>query len=135
MVTQLTGLEFKAFYADAIFWPESGETYHDDTLLLVDGEPVGEIDPEKINDASIVQIESGWVDEIPAELGGGKTDMSLADYFALWLTRNRPSTRLVFECHADYQDRVIAAAVAAGARLIVRADACLAEVRKLADAA
>lgn len=118
MATQIIGRDFKSFYADRDFWPENGETYHDDIMLLVDGRAMGEIDTDLIGDASIIQIESGWVDAIPAQVGRGKVDMSLSDYYELWRALNAAGTRLMFECSPDVREKVVAAAIAAGATLI-----------------
>ncbi|WP_199031386.1 hypothetical protein [Ralstonia sp. ASV6] len=119
MRKQIIGLDFKRFYADPQFWPEDGDTYHDDTMLLVDGEAVVDIEPEKISDQAVVEIQSGWVDAIPDEISAGKVDMSLADYYALWQKRNSIQIRLIFECSEEVRDQVVAAAVAAGAKQVV----------------
>lgn len=131
MANQYTGLDFKRFYADPAFWPGDGETYHDDTLLLVDGQAVTNIDPDKIPDASIVQVESGWVEQIPPGAAGGKSDMSLEGYMSLWMERHDALGRVVFECPNERRDRVIAAAITAGATLLSRVDAELAEIKKI----
>lgn len=119
MVSQIIGRDFKRFYADPQFWPEGSDIYHDDTVLLVDGHATQDIDPDKISDVAIVQIESGWVEAIPLDISSGKGDMSLADYYALWHKRNAVESRLVFECSVEDRERVIAAALAAGAKQVV----------------
>jgi len=75
MVDQIVGRDFKRFYADQVFWPEDGDTYHDDTLRKIDGKAMSDVDPEQISDAAVVKIESGWVDAIPVDVGAGKVDM------------------------------------------------------------
>ncbi|WP_126223438.1 hypothetical protein [Burkholderia ambifaria] len=114
MTTTMTGLEFKRFYRDGKYWPESGHTLLDDDLLLVDGRafPSGQ-EPGEISDAAVVEIHSGWVDNIPANVANGESNMSLEDYFLDWLTGQTTAT-LVVECPRDHLWRVILAVKEAG---------------------
>jgi len=114
MTTQTTGLEFKRFYLDGKYWPENGHTLFDDVLLLVDGRALSsEQEPRDIADAALVEIHSGWVDNIPADVANGESNMSLEDYFLDW-QKGQTTGTLVVECPRDHLWRVILAVKEAG---------------------
>jgi hypothetical protein len=114
MTTTTTGLEFKRFYLDSNFWPETGNTYHDDVLLHVNGRDLSDDeDPRNIVDEAVVEIRSGWVADIPADAPGGADEMSLEDYFMLW-QKQQSTTTLVVECPRDHLEQVTLAVKAAG---------------------
>lgn len=114
MSTITTGREFKAFFADSVFWPEGGDTYVDDMLLTVDGCAfTSEQDPMDLADAALVELTCGWVIEIPSDIAGGKSDMALDDYFQHWQKR-QTTTTLAVECPLALREQVIAAIKQAG---------------------
>ena len=93
MTVKTTGIVFKAFYSDLEYWDDEGKTYHDDTLLCVDGVPVDDYDAIKPDD--VVTIEGGYV--INPKVG--KSD-SFEGYFKHW--RKRQSvTCLIVEIPKD----------------------------------
>jgi len=111
LATTVSGLEFKRFYADPAFWPEG--TWHDDTVLVVDGRTLpDDDDPAGVADTATVELCSGFVCEIPAGLGVGD-DMALADYFLLW-RKQQTTVTLVVECLREKVDSIKAVVVEAG---------------------
>lgn len=117
MTTTTTGLEFKRFYSDRTFWQQGGETYHDDTLFVVDGRPLqDDEDPADIPDRAILEIRSGFVIGIPKGVAGGVEEMDLGEYFLLW-QKTQSTVTLVLECPRDALDQVIALATRAGAKV------------------
>ena len=114
MATKTSGLEYKRFYLDSKYWPESSGIFYDDVLLIVNGAAFpSEKDPRDIADDSLVDIQSGWVCDIPADVIGGVTDMSLSDYFLHW-QKQRTTVSLVVECPREHLERVMLAVKAAG---------------------
>jgi hypothetical protein len=59
MSVKTTGAEFKSYYADSSAWPDG--TYHDDSIIMVDGVVDENLDHNKIADSSVVTIEGGIV--------------------------------------------------------------------------
>ena len=113
-MTTTTGLEFKRFYLDSTYWPEDGNTYHDDVLLHVDGRDFPQDkDPADIADSAVVEIRSGWVADIPQNIENGADEMSLEDYFLHWLARQSTATFAV-ECPHGLRDAIVQAITAAG---------------------
>lgn len=114
MATKTTGAEFKRFYNDKKFWPDDGDTYHDDAVLTVDGKvQVDGVDADTLADAAVVTIEGGFVCG-PALMG---EEPSLEAYFKRWLKTQTTASFLV-ECDASMLDAVKAAILAAGGRVI-----------------
>ena len=71
-----TGAEWNKFYTDEKYWHV--DVYHDDVLILVNGEEVEDYD--KISDSALVDIQGGYV-----VLGGDtEKDPSLETYFRRW---------------------------------------------------
>lgn len=115
MATKTTGAAFKRFYNDKKFWPnDSGDTYHDDAVLTVDGDiQEGGIDTDSLYDAAVVTIEGGFVYG-PALAG---KEPSLETYFKRWLKTQTTASFLV-ECDATEVAAVKAAIRANGGRVI-----------------
>ncbi|KVP96681.1 hypothetical protein WJ97_12420 [Burkholderia ubonensis] len=115
MTLKTSGLEFKRFYNDSKFWHE--DTYNDDVLLHVDGRVLSpDADPSGVKDNAVVEIRSGWVDNIPADVAGGADGMSLKNYFLHWQKQQSTAT-LVVECPREYLEAVIAAVTATGGKV------------------
>ena len=116
-MTTTTGLEFKRFYGDRAFWPPGCDTYHDDTLFVVDGRQLqDDEDPADIPDRAILEIRSGFVIGIPKGVAGGVEEMDLGEYFLLW-QKTQTTVTLIVECPRDSVDRVVAAVSAAGGKV------------------
>lgn len=113
MTVKTTGAEFKRFYADPAFWPEGGDTYHDDALIGVNGVDHDDgFDPGAIPDDAIVTIEGGVVFDA---VGGGEP--SLETYFRRWKKTQTTASFLV-ECDLSVVDAIKAAVKAAGGRVV-----------------
>lgn len=81
-----TGAEFKEFYNDSEFWPESA--WHDYETITRNGKVKD--DYIGIADSDIITIEGGAVYEVPDE-------PTFEEYFKLW--RKKQSTAIiVVEC-------------------------------------
>lgn len=82
MTINMTGAEFKRFYADPAVWGD--DTFHDDVLILVDGVSATDagIDLSAVQDMASVEIESG---EILEGLPGVPIDM--VDAVVWWRAR------------------------------------------------
>lgn len=113
MATKATGAEFKKFYADETMWPKG--TYHDDTILCVDGvEQEDGIDPEKLSDTAIVHIKGGYLVGPQWEHNEGP---SLEIYFKRW--RKAQNTALLsVECDKSVLEAVKAAIRSAGGKVV-----------------
>lgn len=109
MATKTTGAEFKKFYEDDSVWPDG--SFHEDTVILVDGVDAKDSDFSAISDTANVCIESGWV-FLPDKDDG----IALGTYFNRWRKRQSLQTILV-EVDADKLDAVIAAVKAAGGKV------------------
>lgn len=129
MTSKTTGLEFKRFYLDGKYWPENGHTCLDDVLLHVDGRALSsDEDPRNIADAAVVEIHSGWVDNIPAAVANGESNMSLEDYFLDW-QKGQTTATLVVECPHDHLWRVILAVKEAGGTVPKEVEQVAAQMR------
>lgn len=114
MTTRTTGVEFKRFYLDSKYWPENSGIFYDDVLIVVDGHALpSEKDPRDIADNALVDIQCGWVEDIPAGVADGVTGMTLSDYFLHWEKLQTTAT-LVVECPREHLARVVLAVKAAG---------------------
>jgi hypothetical protein len=111
MTTKTTGAEFWRFYNDRNFWPEG--SWHDDTLILVNGEEVGDYTRETIPDDAKVVIEGGivYLDE------RGKDDVAFESYFRRW-RRVQSTASLTVEVPKDKLEAVKAAIRAAGGKVV-----------------
>lgn len=109
MATKTNGIEFKKFYDDKSVWPEGA--YHDEAVIMVDGEDATDTDLSLVPDSARVVIESGWVfvpdqdDAIPLET-----------YFKRW-RKSQTLRSLVVEVDVAKLDAVIAAIKAAGGKV------------------
>lgn len=72
MPVTMTGAEFKSFYSDPSIW--GAETFHDDTLIRVDGVDAiqSDIDLSDVSDTARIELECG---EIMDGLPGVPQDM------------------------------------------------------------
>lgn len=121
---KISGREFKRFYNDPVFWAPEGETWHDDTLIRVNGSDLPEHeDPSAVPDDSVVEIVCGWVYGVPHKalseknMGAPVTEeMDLCDYFQLW-HKHQTTVTMVVECGRSQVDAVIAAVLAAGGQV------------------
>lgn len=119
-----SGREFKRFYTDPTFWPDGGDTWHDETLIRADGTALSDgDDPCQVPDTCLVEIEAGWVVGIPQnaiakQLKGIEVpeEMSLMDYYQLW-HKQQTTVTMVVECGRNQVDAVIAAVTAAGGQV------------------
>lgn len=109
-MTRTTGLEWNRFYADKEVW--KGDTYHDDTVLIVDGQQVDDFENIPVN--ATVKIEAGYVvvDGINSE-----NTPSMESVFKAWSKRQNTCT-LCVECSRDKRDAVVAAIKKAGGRAV-----------------
>jgi hypothetical protein len=108
MSVKTNGTEFKAFYSDKEFWLEG--TYHEDTMILVDGKDINvtDQDPEKVDDTAVITLCYGVVfNKQHEEISGFEA------YFKKWRKLQSTSTIMV-EVHKDKLDAVKAAIKAAG---------------------
>lgn len=110
MTVKTNGAEFKQFYADPVYWTD--DVWHEDEVLLVDGQDPGDIPLKSIPDDAAVSIEGGivwgdrWKDNEP----------SFETYFKRWRRAQRTAT-LVVECDRAQLEAVKAAVKAAGGRV------------------
>lgn len=112
MATKTSGAEFKAFYNDPLFWVDHGtdeHTYHDDTVIVVNGVHDENLDPDDIPDDAVVTIEGGVI------FGPtyGASEPSMEAYFKRWKKRQTTSTLLV-EAPNEKIEAIKAAIKAAG---------------------
>ena len=109
-MTRTTGIEWNRFYNDKDVW--KGGTYHDDTVLLVDGQQVDDFEDIPVN--ATVKIEAGYVviDGIDSEKAP-----SLESVFKAWRKRQNTCTICV-ECPKDKRDAVVAAIKKDGGRVV-----------------
>ena len=109
-MTRTTGFEWNKFYNDKGVWTD--DTYHDDTVLLVDGKQVDDFENIPVN--ATVKIEAGYVvvDGINSE-----NTPSLESVFKAWRKRQNTCT-LCVECSRDKRDAVVAAIKKAGGRMV-----------------
>lgn len=107
MPITVSGAQFKAFYADPHFWPEDGETFHDDVLFEIDGERTADMDTDKLSDTAKVSVVYGG-----GVMGLGN-DMGLDEYLEKWL-KTQTTTLLSVEVPNEKLDAVKAALEALG---------------------
>lgn len=117
MAAKTTGAEFKAFYEDPAYWPETVEEgdppYHDDTVIEVDGAALDDdADYLAIPDTAVVVIRYGYVVN-PAQ-GHAET---FEEYFRHWLAR-QTTVRLVVEVPKAQEAAVRDAIKAAGGKAL-----------------
>lgn len=109
---ELNGAQWKAFYQDKAFWPESGKEtrIHDDVLIHLNGEPsdLPTSEPGVIKDTDILTIESGFVATSYMDYV-----TELDAYFELWL-RAETSHSFVVTCSIDKADSIKKAVTDAG---------------------
>ena len=83
MATKTTGVEFKRFYSDIKYWPEKGDTYHEDVAYKVNGQDLpDDQDPGNVADGDEVTIEGGIVMNSPLYKEG--SEPSVEAYFKRW---------------------------------------------------
>ena len=100
------GAEFKRFYDDETAWPDGA--WHEDELLLVNGDEWEDWDIAEIPDNAIVKLSGGAVFDLP---NGGEPSLEL--HFRRWRKRQTLTTILV-ECDLAKLDAIKAAIKAAG---------------------
>ena len=116
MSTKTDGATFKAFYRDKNYWPEG--TYHDEVLVLINGEDPGEnISLDKVNDSDVLTIKHGWLFELPDGRGGYIEDRTFEAHFLEWL-KEQNTVRIVAELPKDLIEQVKAAISAAGGTVL-----------------
>lgn len=116
MAVKTNGAEFKRFYNDKKYWPEQGETYHEDVVFRVNGEVLGDdSDPSDAGDADEVRIEGGVVYHSPFHKDGDEP--SLESYFRRWQKEQKTAT-IVVECDASVLEQVTKAVRAAGGKVL-----------------
>lgn len=108
MAIKTTGAEWNKFYNDPEFWPDN--VYHDDTTILVNGEPCDDVD--RLSDESKVVIEEGYVvlGDVPSE-----GDPSLESYFKRW-RKKQSHCYVVVECKKELRQKIVDAVTAAGGK-------------------
>lgn len=111
MAAKTTGAEFKRFYNDESYWPQSDEVYHEDELLFVNG-VAWEDDVNNIPDEAEVKVADGIVYGL-----GERSDISFETFFRRWLKMQKARSFLV-ECDVAVLDAVQAAIKAAGGRVV-----------------
>lgn len=112
MAINVSGAEFKRFYADPAYWPE--DNYHEDVCFAVNSTEVDGIDVDTLADTDIVTIEGGFLMGPAWEDGEGP---SLEDYFKQW-RKAQTTLVLTVECDKSIVDAVKTAIYQAGGRLI-----------------
>lgn len=112
MTTKTTGAEFKRFYADAKYWPEGGDVWHEEEEVTVSGQQVEEysLDVDKMADSDIITIAGGVVFGVSTG-----DDISFETYFKRW-RKEQTTVSLVVECDKAKLDAVKDAIKAAGGR-------------------
>ena len=110
MSVKTTGAVFKKFYDDPSVWLEG--YYHDDTVIMVDGNPDDDTDLSEVKDASVIVVHSGWI--INAE---GDAVVDLGTALKRWL-RKQGTVSLIVECDASQVEAVKAAIKAAGGKVL-----------------
>jgi hypothetical protein len=103
-----TGAEFWRFYHDDIFWPDG--SYHDDSLVRVNGEEVEDYTRDSIPDDAKIEIEAGVV------VFEDGDEVSLESHFKKW-RKAQNTASIVVECPKDKLDAVKAAIKASGGRV------------------
>lgn len=109
---QTNGAIFKLFYADEAIWV--GDTFHEDTLIRVDGKEYdSEIVVEEISDGSVVEIVHGYV------VMDSDEDCSFGEFFNKWLAKQSQADEqvLVVRVATANLDAVKAAIEAAGGQI------------------
>lgn len=104
----MTGAEFKRFYEDQEVWGEN--TFHDDTLIHVDGvnADAGNIDLATVADAARIEVESGEIVEAPP---GVPSDlMDAID----WWRKRQTSVEVSMTVPREKLDQVLEALAALG---------------------
>lgn len=111
MAVTTNGADFKRFYADPAFWPE--DAYHDEAVVLVNGDDYSEADKDlsAVADTDVIRIEGGYV-----VLPDDKSSTTLESYFRKWQRLQSMRTVLV-EVNASKFDAVVAAVRAAGGKV------------------
>jgi hypothetical protein len=61
MALKMTGADWKAFMADARYWPEDGSRWVDEWLLRFRGVEVEDLGEDQVGDADEIVVLSGWV--------------------------------------------------------------------------
>lgn len=61
MALKMTGADWKAFMADARYWPEDGSRWVDEWLLRFRGVEVEDLGEDQVEDADEIVVLSGWV--------------------------------------------------------------------------
>lgn len=110
------GIEFKAFYNDPKYWPEKSDTYHEDVVFTLNGDPMPEdFDPGKVADSDMVGFEGGIIMNSPLyKEGEGPT---IETYFRRW-KREQTKTRIVIECDISKVAEIEKAVRAAGGKIL-----------------
>lgn len=107
-----TGAVWNLFYADKTAWPEG--SYHDDTLLAINGkeDPDGEL--EKLPLDARVEIRCGYV------MFPDGSDADLGEHFIKWKAEQEVQSVAIgsFRVDKDKLEAVRQAIVAAGGELI-----------------
>lgn len=113
MATKTTGAEFKRFYTDPAFWPDT--TYFDDETVTVNGTTWGRTDDfENIPDAAAVTVEGGIV---YGPQWKNDDEPSFEGYFKRW--RKLQTTKsFVVECDESKLEAILAAIKAAGGKVV-----------------
>jgi hypothetical protein len=108
-MVKTTGAEFWAFYNDKTFWPAG--SWHDDTLIIVNGKDVEDYTPENIPDDAQLLIEGGivYLDD------QGRDDTAFESFFKKW-RKTQNTVFLSVECPKDKVDAVKSAIKAAGGK-------------------
>lgn len=89
MAVKMSGAEFSAFYSDPAFWPLG--TWHDDTVITIDGEQAEDYEAGDVPESAVVCIECGVV------FSGDDTELgSIVSYFKKW-KKSQKFDRLVIE--------------------------------------
>lgn len=108
------GAEFKRFYTDDAFWPDSdGSTWHEDELVTVDGKCY-EQDYSNVPDSAVVTIADGIVF---SHKWDSESAPSFETYFKRWRKLQTTETFTV-EAPKDKLDAIKAAIKAAGGKVV-----------------
>ncbi|WP_186214804.1 hypothetical protein [Burkholderia gladioli] len=104
----ISGAEFLEFYHDKSVWTEG--TYHDDTLVIVDGVDWSGLDKDlsEIPATATVKIDCGFI------VFPDGHDEDLVDAFNRWKATRAASTKLVIDVPHEKLDAVRSALTALG---------------------
>lgn len=109
MSVVMSGQEMKEYYDDTEAWPEG--SYHDDTIILIDGKQTEAVDVETLSTTAVVEIRYGLV-----FLPDGN-DVDFVEHAQKWKDK-RAGVYGQFYVPKDKLTAVVEAIKAAGGRIV-----------------